>query len=308
MKTKIENIKNWCRYNGVTGIVADTGFEHYVFIPESEIETTDIDGNSANGLAPGCYDQELFSSDYSHDNPMDVEPVLVRNFKKGDWYKRLRQEWLPIEEARIETAAMQLCVTTDWRSDYTSERTKMMNRIEECRRNGTPCGGLRAEWEKIVDSYDVTLDNGDSALALLSMDDDAGGYTDFECLVDEVARRYGEGSISKDEDDGHVCNLADVNEKGKHVHIELHQYYGKMFKIVFINENGTPLGFDYNHCIDVFNKDTGEWKHLADKREIGGFVDGRVNYAEYYCEPAEFLRWCDAFTEGCVKYIKLLFG
>ena len=64
-----------------------------------------------------------------------------------------------------------------------------------------------------------------------------------------------------------LCDTCDT-KNGIVKLVELHRVNGKMFKFIFENSNGTPLGFDYKHCAKVFNTDSDEWKNVGDKDGI----------------------------------------
>ena len=184
MKTKIKNIKYWVEYNDDRGILAEIKGEKR-FIPESEIETTDIDEGSSQGLLSDC-DEEAFeevddrhyNGDYSKEFPRQVFYARKRDFRNDYGFKALCYLWLTLTDTAAENAYLELCVTTDWKSDYESERTKMLRKIDECRKNHKPCGFLRSEWEETVGKY-VTAEVVAEYLA------DEKGY-DFYDLVEEV--------------------------------------------------------------------------------------------------------------------------
>lgn len=183
MKTKIKNIKYWVEYNDERGILAEVQGEKR-FIPESEIETTDIDKDSSLGLLSDS-DEDAFEDvaypeygDYSKKSPRQVTYARNRDFRNDYGFKALAYLWLTEKDAEAEDAYLELCVTTDWKSDYESERTKMLRKIDECRKNHKPCGFLRSEWEATVGGF-VTDDYVEEYL------DGEEGY-DFYDLVEEV--------------------------------------------------------------------------------------------------------------------------
>ena len=88
--------------------------------------------------------------------------------------------------------------------------------------------------------------------------------------------------------------------------VTLWDYNGKKFRITFENSNGTPCGFDYKHCVDVFVND--QWLHVADKNDILAFAKGECNCTDYLATVYQYGVWNRVFTEACIEYIKVLYS
>lgn len=104
-----------------------------------------------------------------------------------------------------------------------------------------------------------------------------------------------------------LSNIVDP-KNGKTRVVTLWEYKGRKFRFVFENTNGTPCGFDYKHCIDVFKINDDEWKHLADKKDILAFAKCEINCVEYYGSPYVLGKASRDFTEACIEYLKALYN
>lgn len=103
-----------------------------------------------------------------------------------------------------------------------------------------------------------------------------------------------------------LARVAD-GRKGIFRLIQLWGYQDRKFRFIFENSNGTPCGFDYKHCIKVFNYSSDEWKSLADKDEIDGLVKSSLDYDTYYGNEASIIRDAENFMKACKEYIKLIY-
>lgn len=113
-------------------------------------------------------------------------------------------------------------------------------------------------------------------------------------------------ATTKKNDFKKIKELANKHQRDCFKFVTLWDYKGKKFRFTFENSNGTPCGFDYKHCIDVFTND--QWQHVADKNDIDAFVKGECNYADYYATIYEYGKWSRAFTDACIEYIKVLYS
>lgn len=101
-------------------------------------------------------------------------------------------------------------------------------------------------------------------------------------------------------------NVADTN-KGIIKLSKLVEYKGKKFLYMFENSNGTPCGFDYKHCIKVFNTESDEWKNLADKDLINPFADGVIDYVNYFGSSVRLSSGALLFMDACDRFVKMLY-
>lgn len=104
-----------------------------------------------------------------------------------------------------------------------------------------------------------------------------------------------------------LSNIVDP-KNGKTRVVSLWEYKGRKFRFTFENTNGTPCGFDYKHCIDVFNINDDEWKHLTDKKDILAFAKCEINCVEYYGNPYTLRKASSDFTDACIEYLKALYN
>lgn len=84
---------------------------------------------------------------------IDTEVVNVEN------PQRLTDEWVSKEYALRDEAERELCVTTDRYYDWTSERSKMIDRVSNALTSTVDA--LRQEWEHIVNGYEYASDVDD---------------------------------------------------------------------------------------------------------------------------------------------------
>ena len=96
--------------------------------------------------------------------------------------------------------------------------------------------------------------------------------------------------------------------RGVYELVELREYNGKKFKFIFTNSNGTPLGFDYKHCIDVFNVNNDSWQHLADKSDILAFSNHDIDCSSYYGSAEKLDLSRRYFMDACCEYLKVLYS
>lgn len=90
--------------------------------------------------------------------------------------------------------------------------------------------------------------------------------------------------------------------------VQLWNFNGMKFRFTFENSNGTPCGFDYKHCVDVFNVDAGEWKHIGDKRDIMAFAKGvDIDCSSYYGNGRKIMQGAQYFMDACLEYVKALY-
>ena len=90
--------------------------------------------------------------------------------------------------------------------------------------------------------------------------------------------------------------------------VQLWDFNGLKFRFRFENSNGTPCGFDYKHCIDFFNVNEGEWKHVADKSDILAFAKGvKIDCVNYYGNSRTLIQGAQYFMDACLEYIKALY-
>lgn len=104
-----------------------------------------------------------------------------------------------------------------------------------------------------------------------------------------------------------LSNIVDPEHGNTRV-ATLWEYKGKKFRFTFENSNGTPLGFDYKHCIDVFNVSEDTWKHLADKKDILAFAKCEIDCTAYYGNSYTMGKASRDFTEACIEYLKALYN
>ena len=115
-------------------------------------------------------------------------------------------------------------------------------------------------------------------------------------------------ATTKKNDFKKIKELANKHQRDCFKFVTLWDYKGKKFRFTFENSNGTPCGFDYKHCIDVFSTDNDEWKHLADKKDILAFAKCEINCVEYYGSPYVLGKASRDFTEACIEYLKALYN
>lgn len=104
-----------------------------------------------------------------------------------------------------------------------------------------------------------------------------------------------------------LSNIVDP-EHGKTRVVTLWEYKGKKFRFTFENSNGTPCGFDYKHCVDVFNVEEDTWKHIADKKDILAFAKREIDCVSYYGNAHLFAKSVQAFMDACLEYVKVLYN
>lgn len=90
--------------------------------------------------------------------------------------------------------------------------------------------------------------------------------------------------------------------------VQLWDFNGRKFRFTFENSNGTPCGFDYKHCVDVFNVTEDAWKHIGDKRDILAFAKGvEIDCVNYYGNSRKLIQSAQYFMDACLEYVKALY-
>jgi len=102
-----------------------------------------------------------------------------------------------------------------------------------------------------------------------------------------------------------IATTIENNRQGNLQLVRLYEYNGYKFRFNFQNTDSIPMGFDHYHCIKVFDKNSVEWKYLADVSEIRKFMKRGMDGSPY----AGNLENAGAydFMEACKEYIKLIF-
>lgn len=175
-----KNIELWVKFNGQRGIL-DTTLGKQQFIAEQDLDKHFNEDAVREGEY--AYDEDgSLDEYYSYDNPREVvyEDCGIER-ENGFWV--IEKRYQTMLGAKIDEAHRQLMVSTGWKADWMSERTKMKKRIDECRKADEPCGHLRAEWEKIVERYIHAYDDEDYQDVVF---DWSICDADFFTLVDEV--------------------------------------------------------------------------------------------------------------------------
>lgn len=92
----------------------------------------------------------------------EEEEIDYRDVQNMENEQRLTYEWVSVEYALQDEAHRMLCVTTDNYYDWTSDRTKMLDRMwqahQDDRLNREEC---EAEWNEIVNNYHFVFDGDD---------------------------------------------------------------------------------------------------------------------------------------------------
>lgn len=104
-----------------------------------------------------------------------------------------------------------------------------------------------------------------------------------------------------------LANVCDT-KRGVIKLVELWDFNGKKFRFTFENSNGTPCGFDYKHCVDVFNIAEDSWKHVGDKNDILPFANGvEIDCVNYFGNGRQLIQGAHYFIQACLEYIKVLY-
>lgn len=172
-----KNIEYWVMFNGLRGILYDDEF-----IAEQDLDKRFRQDALVTGeMAYGNDSDDLNAEDYSYDCPCEVVYADV-SIEREDGFWTLEKHYQREDDVKIDEAYRQLVVDTGWKADWMSERTKMKKRIDECRKDGMPCGFLRAEWNKVIKSF---IDDYED-LSYQCIIDEWSDKIDFFTLVEEV--------------------------------------------------------------------------------------------------------------------------
>lgn len=87
-----------------------------------------------------------------------------------------------------------------------------------------------------------------------------------------------------------------------------YRFGDKVFRVVYENSNGTPCGYDYKHCVDVFNATSDEWHHVINRDYIQNIVTKPMDFSNYFCKEPAFKMWSDNFIAGAKIAIAELFN
>lgn len=89
---------------------------------------------------------------------------------------------------------------------------------------------------------------------------------------------------------------------------QLWKYKDKTFIFNYLNENGTPLGFDYKHCILVYSTALDQWHNLIDVNDIRTLSKIKLDTNKYFfSDENDFYQQAYSFINACVKFLKLMY-
>lgn len=87
-----------------------------------------------------------------------------------------------------------------------------------------------------------------------------------------------------------------------------YRFGNRIFRVVYENSNGTPCGYDYKHCVDVYNVTSDEWHHVISRDYIQNIVTKPMDFCNYFCKEPMFKMWSDNFITGAKIAITELFN